>query len=405
MYTTNVWCPALPALEKIMNTELTPTELRLLIQRVFQPTEQDRGLAIIADLPDSRLADNPDWKKRRQLAAAWFLALRGEQKALGLPHLTLAWYRNAGGNNADLPPVCFPADGTRVPDHIDELEGAPSQDFARLFADHSLVMAPSELSATAPLKVATRQAGNGPEGFRAATMPGFLSSMVPALRIDYELVNRRVNLLKQWLDLAEKADFHFQVGTTDHYLQLDLRHRAGHASGGLFPANGIAGNLPSGEAYIVPYEGEIPDEPSLSQGTLPVEIEGEVVVYEIIGNKAVAVLSEGPVSNQEGQRIVDEPAYANLSELGLGVLGDFGLKPTGSILLDEKLGLHIAFGRSDHFGGTVGPQHFSGPDAVIHLDRVYIPETQPQVRVVAVTLKGPEMDRIIISDGVFQGLD
>ena len=62
------------------------------------------------------------------------------------------------------------------------------------------------------------------------------------------------------------------------------------------------------------------------------------------------------------------------------------MKPIGEILLDEKLGLHIAFGRSDHFGGQVGPAQFSGPDAVIHIDRVYVPETQPDVKVRTVDL-------------------
>jgi len=74
-------------------------------------------------------------------------------------------------------------------------------------------------------------------------------------------------------------------------------------------------------------------------------------------------------------------------------------------LLDEKLGLHIAFGRSDHFGGSVGPQHFSGPDAVIHLDRVYIPETQPKVLVRQVKLNGPDLEKVIIRDGVFLEMD
>ena len=97
------------------------------------------------------------------------------------------------------------------------------------------------------------------------------------------------------------------------------------------------------------------------------------------------------------RRLEEEPAYANLAELGLGVLGDFGLRPAGSILLDEKLGLHVAFGRSDHFGGTVGPSDFSGPDAVVHLDRVYIPETQPRVEVVEVRLLGPGLDRVLIA--------
>jgi len=383
-----------------MNATLTSEDLRRLVQRVFQPTDADTGLAIIVDVPDGRLADNPDWRQRREMAAAWYQALLTEQAALGLDRLTLAWYRNAGGNNADLPADCHPADGTRVPDHADELAALPSLPFTDLFAGHTLVMAPTELSATAPLKVATAAGG-----FRAATMPGFLPTMIPALRLDYGVINQRVNHLKTLLDAATGAEFDFRVNGETHRLTLDLRHRTGHASGGLFPVNGIAGNLPSGEAYIVPYEGEIDGDVSGSAGVLPVQIGEEVVLYEIEANKAVRVLTDGPESEREADHIYREPAYANLSELGLGVLGDFGLKPTGSILLDEKLGLHIAFGRSDHFGGTVGPQHFSGPDAVIHLDRVYIPETQPQVTVKEVKLTGPTGDRIIIRDGVFQGLE
>jgi phosphoribosylaminoimidazole-succinocarboxamide synthase len=33
----------------------------------------------------------------------------------------------------------------------------------------------------------------------------------------------------------------------------------------------------------------------------------------------------------------------------------------------EKLGLHIAFGRSDHFGGQVGAAKFSKPEEVVHV--------------------------------------
>lgn len=383
-----------------MSESLTAQDLRLLIQRVFQPTEADTGLAIIVDLPDDRLADNPDWAQRRQMAADWYQKLVSEQKALELDRITLAWYRNAGGNNADLPDACHRGDGTTVPGHADEVKGWDNRPFTDLFATHTIVIAPTELSATAPLKVATRDGG-----FRAATMPGFLPSMIPALRLDYGEINRRVNLLKELLDVAESATFAFEVDNKPHDLTLDLRHRTGHASGGLFPANGVAGNLPSGEAYIVPYEGEIEGEASGSAGILPVQIGDEVVLYEIEGNQAVTVLTSGPESTKEADHITREPAYANMSELGLGVLGDFGLKPTGSILLDEKLGLHIAFGRSDHFGGTVGPDDFSGPDAVIHLDRVYIPETQPKVKVREVRLLGPGLDRVIIVDGVFVGLE
>jgi hypothetical protein len=35
----------------------------------------------------------------------------------------------------------------------------------------------------------------------------------------------------------------------------------------------------------------------------------------------------------------------------------------------------------------VGPAQFSGPEAVIHIDRVYVPETQPDVQILAVDLR------------------
>jgi len=72
------------------------------------------------------------------------------------------------------------------------------------------------------------------------------------------------------------------------------------------------------------------------------------------------------------------------------VLADLGVEPVGEILLDEKLGLHVAFGRSEHFGGAVGPGDFSSAQEVIHLDRIYIPATQPQVSVSSLSLCYPD---------------
>ncbi len=112
----------------------------------------------------------------------------------------------------------------------------------------------------------------------------------------------------------------------------------------------------------------------------------EVVRYHIVENRAIGVLTEGPESTREAALLAREPAYANIAELGLGVLAAFGVKPIGSVLLDEKLGLHIAFGRSEHFGGQVGPDAFSSPEAVVHIDRVYVPEMQPDVQPLSVDL-------------------
>ncbi|MCP4801119.1 MAG: hypothetical protein GY893_14350, partial [bacterium] len=159
----------------------------------------------------------------------------------------------------------------------------------------------------------------------------------------------------------------------------------------------------SGETYVVPYEGNL-EAKSLTAGEMPVQFEDEVVLYEIEENKAVSVLSFGPHSKSEAEYIKKEPAYANLSELGLGVLGDFGLQPTGSVLLDEKLGVHIAFGRSDHFGGSVGPGDFSSSEAVIHIDRVYIPEMQSKIVLSSLTFHSADGDREIMNNFAWTGV-
>jgi hypothetical protein len=380
-----------------MPRSLTTFELAQLVQRVFQPTTDDRGLAVIVDLPDARLEDHDAWRERRVMAADWAARLAEAGSGIGLPRVTLAWYPNVGGNNADLPEVCVVGTPGEALDHADQLAGRTSLPFTDLFESHSILIAPTELSATAPLKVAVRG-----RALRAATMPGFTAAMIPALRIDYTEVNRRCQLLKALVDAAVSAEVRWRVDGDTHRLTLDLRHRHGTASGGLFPGNGVAGNLPSGETYIVPYEGEVAGDPSRTAGHLPVQFGDEVVVYRVAENRAKEVLTEGPTSEAERRHIQEEPAYANLAELGLGVLDDFGLVPTGSILLDEKLGLHIAFGRSDHFGGQVGPADFSRPDAVVHIDRVYIEALQPRVLLERLTLHGPEGAREIMRAGKYE---
>jgi leucyl aminopeptidase (aminopeptidase T) len=360
-----------------MSEQLSGPELVALVQRVFLPQPGEGAMAILVDLPDAKVPDDANWAARRDIATAWMEELVAHRAELGLDtHLVV--YPNVHTNNGDLPERAWIHGGGRLPS-AESLDPAASITFAELYASHPILIALTKFSATAPLKLAAKK-----HPIRAATMPGFRADMIPALRLDYTEVNRRVEILKDLLDRAEGADFHFGTPSGPCDLHLDLRHRMGHASGGLLPKPGVAGNLPSGEAYIVPYEGELPDDPSRTCGVMPVQFGAELVRYRIAQNKAVEVISDGPRSREEAALLAREPAYGNLAELGLGVLAAFGVKPIGEILLDEKLGLHLAFGRSDHFGGQVGPAQFSGPEAVIHIDRVYVPETQPDVKVVAV---------------------
>ena len=376
---------------------LTAEELTALIQRVFQPRATDRALAILVDLPDQVVPDSPAWRTRRELAAGWAEGLASARGVHGLD-VGLFLYRNVRGNNADLPETVWRHPGGALPGTAEALAEISTQTLAEVLASHSIVLAPTQLSATAPLKMWARKLG-----FRAATMPGFGPPMIPALRLDYGEINRRVWALKRLLDPAIGADVEFEVdGTKVYSLHLDLRHRTAHASGGLFPEPGTAGNLPSGEAYIVPYEGELPGDPTGSQGLLPVQRGDEVVKYRVEKNVAVEVVSLGPESAREAERLASEPAYGNIAELGLGVLADFGIVPIGEVLLDEKLGLHIAFGRSEHFGGQVGPDRFSRPEAVVHQDHVYIEAIQPRVRLARACLANEGGEEVeLIRNGAY----
>lgn len=374
-----------------MDLSLTVEELVQLVQRVFKPGPNDRGLAILIDFPDEHEPDTPAWKDRRELAFDWFQKLAQAGPLLGLESVKIYGYRNVRANNADLPHQA--SELHRLPENADQLP-APTE-LSEVFRSTQIFLVPTRFSATAPMKVQAKL-----HGFRAATMPGFTRAMLPALALDYEMIHRRVLQLKELVDRAESCQILFQVEGAQHHLTLDLRHRTGHASGGLVHQAGTAGNLPSGETYIVPYEGE--NEPSRSRGELPVQFGQDVVLYQIEENKAVAVATENRASLEEKRKLAEEPAYGNLAELGLGVLGDLGIEPTGVVLLDEKLGLHIAFGRSEHFGGQVGPSDFSRPERVVHIDRVYLPQIQPKIHVAHVDLVMPDGTLRLMQDGCYQ---
>jgi len=370
-----------------MKDDLSTSDIKNLIRSVFSLRHEDKNLAIIVDVPDEKVPDNEDWQKRRELAADWHQKLAKVKNELGLNQADLIYYPNAHSNNADLPKTAYFYHGDPIKIAASTLSSnGEAFDFEPKLAHYQIMLAPTEFSATAPLKLLSKK-----HGFRAATMPGFSPDMIPSLKLDYEEINRRVNEIKKYLDDAIGMDIYFSTTAGNNYhIYFDLRFRTAHASGGRFPEPGVAGNLPSGESYIVPYEGE-KGEKSLSQGILPVQFGEEIVLYQIEENVARKVLSAGKKSLEEAQKIKEEPAYGNIAEIGFGVLKDFGVMPTGEILLDEKLGLHIAFGRSDHFGGAVGVKDFSRPENVIHIDRIYIPETQPNI--------SPEKVELTFADG------
>jgi hypothetical protein len=356
-------------------------ELLQLVRTIFPRLPQDRALGILVDLPVDEGDDTLDWRGRRQLAWRWHQDLSASVNELALERVDLFMYENVRSNNANLPAKFVRLTGT-MPNYAEGFWSSGEMvDAKKVFSETQLFLAPTEFSATAPLKLEAKQ-----HGFRAATMPGFSEVMLPALRVDYEQVYRRLMILKNKLDEAEGASVAFIVDRQHEFkMHFDLRFRTAIVSSGRLMESGDVGNLPSGETYIVPYEGEQQPQ-SRTEGVLPVQIRDTVLLYDVRRNRARSVHGDGEVGKVENLNLSREPAIGNMAELGFGVLADFGIRPCNAMLLDEKLGFHIGFGRSDHFGGFVGENQFLYPDSMVHLDRIYIPACQPRIEVKQVQL-------------------
>jgi hypothetical protein len=365
-----------------MKQTLSNKELAALIHSVFNPGTTDRTLALLTDVPNRKRPDTEAWSDRRMIVYDWHTRLMSIRDDLGIDTIELYLYENAESNNADLPEVCYRVSNPPEPLIASDLPATGEAVRLESVLEHTdILLVPTQYSATAPLKMLGKK-----YPFRAATMPGFSRAMIPALGLDYGKVHERVMILKNRLDEAAGVSVLFGVDRKTYSLYLDLRHRKAHASSGLIRDRGTAGNLPSGETYIVPYEGEEKDDPSKTAGTLPVQFGDTVLLFHIENNRAHSLTGTGKAAREQRTFLEDEPAYGNIAEFGLGILDSFGITAVGSVLLDEKLGLHIAFGRSEHFGGITGPGAFKNPKKVVHQDFVYVPSLQPSVSINSATL-------------------
>ena len=77
-------------------------------------------------------------------------------------------------------------------------------------------------------------------------------------------------------------------------------------------------NLLSGETFLVPYEGERPDDPSTTQGEIPVSSGHETVILQVEVNRIVNVHGQGPASTNLRAVFEADPARRNIAEFALG---------------------------------------------------------------------------------------
>jgi hypothetical protein len=327
-------------------------DLDKLILEVFAPQPGEKVL-VMTDSPHGEWADSEKWAQRREMAVDWLAAFHRLRSTIGLTVRPLLTYLATGTDNGVLPD-----DGDM---------GGERVRLQEVLAQTNIVVAFGEFSPTAPLI----DAGERARALRGATMPGVTRSMErTALTADYCEVARKCQILVAKLDAAVGAKVQFSTG---HRFYFDLRYRKADADDGQAHADreGVRIiNLPSGEACIAPYEGEKEGQPSRTEGEIPVVYGDEMLFFKVQGNLIVEVVGEGPRAAYLRDYFAVDQARRNIAELGLGCNDKAVL--SGEVLEDEKvLGLHWAYGRSEHLGGTVGVDSFSDPSHVVHQDIVY----------------------------------
>jgi leucyl aminopeptidase (aminopeptidase T) len=239
---------------------------------------------------------------------------------------------------------------------------------------------------------------------RVASMPLVAPEMeATALAADYGLLARSCARLRALLEDAELARIGFSNGDT---LALDLRFRTAHVDDGRLHPDKEAPrvvNLPSGEAFQALYEGERPGTPSETGGVLPVEWRGDIVRLEIARNRVVGVLGRGEAADDLRDFLATDSGRRNVAELGLGC--NPKARVWGNVLEDEKAGPHIALGRSEHLGGTVGPDAFENPRHIWHQDFIYAKESPIHVAELVLVGADGQSERLVVNGRYVEALE
>lgn len=205
-------------------------------------------------------------------------------------------------------------------------------------------------------------------GARGASMGGSTPEMLVRMLsgADLDAVAERSRRAAAALERAREAHITCPRGTD---LRLALDGAQGIADDGDLSAPGSFGNLPFGEGYAVPRDGDGTLVPSTIAGLGRVGADTRLTVA---GGRLVAA------AGADGARLLERldphgPNGRNVAELGIGT--HHAAELSGRVLEEEKVlgSIHVAFGASAPLGGRVSvPVHVDCVvlDATLELDGV-----------------------------------
>ena len=223
----------------------------------------------------------------------------------------------------------------------------PPDPVAQFMREVDVVLCPTSKSLT---HTDARRAASA-QGVRVATLPGVTEEiMVRCMNADYHRIAARTAALCERLGRTSVVRVKAPGGTN---IVLPVAGRKAHASSGLFREDGQWGNLPTGEAYLAPLEGQ-------SRGV--VVVDGSMAGVGMMREPIRIVVEDGYATDisggEEARRLIEllQPHGRdgrNVAEFGIGTNDKAIL--TGAIIEDEKVmgTIHIAFGDNKSMGGSV----------------------------------------------------
>jgi leucyl aminopeptidase (aminopeptidase T) len=218
-------------------------------------------------------------------------------------------------------------------------------------------------------------------GCRFASLPHFDPDMFfSSMTVDWQALADRTARLVAAVNRAEWIHVTTPNGTDMHICK---QGRYAKGDDGLLTAAGSFGNLPAGEAYLAPLEGQSHGVMVVEWGPtrkldepLRIQIEGGIVVGLEGTDRHRLRLEELFAANN---------ACRNLAELGIGT-NDKASRPDNVLEAEKILGtIHLALGDNTGFGGTVS--------APFHEDYVFYHPT-------LTAIMADSSRCIIIDDGV-----
>jgi leucyl aminopeptidase (aminopeptidase T) len=186
-------------------------------------------------------------------------------------------------------------------------------------------------------------------GARFASLPHFDPDMFgTSMDVDWHALAERTAHLVAAVNRAEWINIETPNGTAMHICK---KGRVAEGDDGLLTAPGSFGNLPAGEAYFAPLEGE-------SHGKMVVEWGltsklDKPLTLTIADGRVIRIEGDDPLRGRLEARFAENDACRNLAELGIGT-NDKASRPDNVLEAEKILGtIHLALGDNTGFGGVV----------------------------------------------------